>query len=195
MKNKELLQKLQQSGGYIANTHIEMTGLDHSDTYLNKDLLLSDPISLKVISEAIVDLINDDIEVVCGPPFGGLMLAEAVALTGLGTQKKLKMALTEKNNSEIRLKRGQAKLIKGKGVLIVDDVVKSGQTLGQTITAVNNAGGKLTQIIVLANWRGADLMSIGRIMNIVELLPSPSIYQADNCELCVQNITIDLPNN
>jgi len=190
VKNKELLQKLQQSGGYIANTHVEMTGLDHSDTYLNKDLLLINPVSLEAIADSVNQHMIGGIEVVCGPPLGGILLAEAVVLSSLEHKKHLKLALTEKHDGKIRLKRGQAKLIDGKGVLVVDDVLKTGRTLSQTVEIIENAGGNVRQIVVLINWRGENLALSSKP---TELLPRPKLFSKTNCPMCREKCPIEIP--
>lgn len=190
MKNINVLQKLQQSDGYVVDTHVELTGLDHSDTYFNKDLLLSSSKALKVVGAMVADEASVEVEVVCGPPVGGLIIAEAAVLALSDRDQATKLVVINKKPDGMRVKRGQEALLAGKKVLVVDDVVKTGKSLVVTLSAVREAGGIVVGIVILVNWRGASDLKLGLDMEITELLPRPKIYKPSDCGLCRKKVEL-----
>ena len=119
-------------------------------------------------------------EVVCGPAMGGIILAQWT-----GHHLGLPAVYAEKApEGGMALRRGYDALVRGRRVLVVEDVVNTGGSLADTIHAVRAAGGTVAGAVALCNRGGvtaADL-DVPALHSLLEL--SLDSWAADECPLC-----------
>src|SRR6266699_2011184 len=131
MKSSELLNLVQQLG-VVSNGHFVLSSGRHSDEYWEKFRLLEWPrVTEQLCREIALRYEGLAIEAVIGPTTGGALLAQEVA-----RQLDTRCLLAEPaSNGGRELRRG-FKLNASAPVLIVDDVLTTGLSLRETLSAI-----------------------------------------------------------
>jgi orotate phosphoribosyltransferase len=89
------------------------------------------------------------------------------------------------------LRRGYDRLVCGKRVLVVDDIVNTGLSLRQTAEAVRQAGGQVVGAACLVNRGNVDAAGLGvdRFEYLLEYkIPA---WPASECKLCQAGVPIN----
>lgn len=195
MNTQEFLEILKQTGGYITDSHIVATSGKHIDTYLNKDAIYPHTHALSAICKAIAERhMTQNIEAVVGPALGGILLSQGTAfhLSELTGQNVLAL-YTEKTAEKGQiLTRGYDTLVRGKRVLVVEDILTTGGSLAKVVKTVEAAGGNVIAACAMVN-RDPDKIkdsTIGAPLNVLAELRLPSWDQAE-CPLCKKNVPIN----
>jgi orotate phosphoribosyltransferase len=135
-----------------------------------------------------------DAEVVCGPATGGLIVAEWTAheLGALSVFTEHDMAPAGASlRGRFVLHRGYDRVVSGKRVLIVDDIVNTGLSLRETGEAVRDAGGQVVGAACLVS-RGnvaAAGLGVGRFVYLLEYhIPA---WPESACQLCRTGVPIN----
>lgn len=145
------LSKVLEESGAILKGHFLLTSGRHSDTYFEKFRVLEQPQVLTALCEEIAEAFKDKgIQIVAGPTTGGIIIAFEVArLMGL------KSLYVETVEGEKTLRRG-AEVPEGAKILVVDDVLTTGLSVKETITALEKRGGKVAGVGVLIDRSPAE---------------------------------------
>lgn len=154
MTSEEILTIFKKTGGYITGDHIILTSGKHTDSYLNKDTIYPHTQEISRICQEIAGQLKDkNIEVVAAPALGGIILSQWTAYhLSLITRREVLGVYTEKTSDRDQIfTRGYDKLVKGKRVLVVEDVTTTGGSVRKVINSVKNAGGKIAGVCVLVN--------------------------------------------
>ena len=168
----------------------------HGSVYVNKDALY--PYS-REISQLCLELAHwavshgIDADCVVGPEKGGIILAQWV---GYHISSMLVCDVTsvfaEKCPSGFVFTRGYADMVKGKHVLIVEDVINSGRTVAQLVDLVRETGGIVEGVVALYNRGNVSSQDIGCPPRFFALLHMPfESWSAEECPMCRQGIPID----
>lgn len=182
---------IESCGALIEDDHFVYVSGHHGNGWIAKDIINLDPRLPRRLGELLAESVSDlDIDVVCGPAFGGLICAQFTALA-LSTH----CVFAERENVDGRerfvLRRGQDDFIRGKRVLVVDDVVNTGYSLRLTMDAIRECGG---EVVAAATWisRGNVMATDLGIDHYVFLdeVPLPS-WPAESCELCSLQIPVN----
>lgn len=181
--------------GAITEGHFIGTSGKHLPIYINKDKLISNTRYSSQIGELFAKKFkNKNIEVVVAPAVAGIALSQWTAHHLSRFYKKDVLSIfTEKNlKNEQVLKRGYGNLIKGRQVLIVEDVTTTGSSVKKVIKSVKVAGGKIVACVVILNKdpRLVNSKSIGVPFCALGVLKIPS-YSPKNCPLCKKKIPIN----
>jgi orotate phosphoribosyltransferase len=135
-----------------------------------------------------------DIEVVCGPATGGLIIAQWVAhelgILSVFTEHDATVEVGALRGRFV-LRRGYDRLVSGKRVLVVDDIVNTGLSLRQTVEAVRDAGGRMAGAACLVSRGNIDASGpgAGRFAYLVEYkIPA---WPASGCKLCQAGVPIN----
>jgi len=201
MTGDEVLAIFKKTGGYITGNHIVYTSGKHGEAYLNKDAIYPHTREISQICREIAERFKDKgIEVVAAPALGGIILSQWVAyyLSEL-TNKEVFALYTEKvpdpnlpgqNNQVFR--RGYDKLVKGKKVLITEDITTTGGSVIKVVKSVRNAGGDVTAVCVLVNRDPENInsKSIGAPFTALAEVKMQSWDEAD-CPLCKKSVPIN----
>lgn len=196
MTEQEFLKILRETGGYISESHIIATSGKHLDAYLNKDAIYPHTRAVSAVCRAIAELFaSENIEAVVGPSLGGIILSQWTAyhLGGI-TGCDILGIYTEKNESKDQiLTRGYDTLVKGKRVLVVEDILTTGESLAKVVRTVKAAGGTVVAACALIN-RDTDKIDetvIGAPLKTLAALRLPAWDEAD-CPMCKSNIPINI---
>lgn len=190
LETKEILEKLQvfEKGHYI------YTSGKHGDTYVRKDRIYSDLPKSDKIAQMMANCFSGseyNIEVVIGPAIGGALLARDVARhLFLKTNRRIIPIFAEKENDIFAIKRDYDKIINGKRILIVEDILTTGSSVKGVVRAVQKAGGKIIAVCTICNRGNVKEEDIGDgsffLHSLFEIhLPS---FTPDECPLCKRGI-------
>jgi len=191
----EVLELLKKSNALTTNDHFVGTSGRHLDTYINKDALYIHTNLVSRVGELFAQKNKDlDIDVVAGPALGGIILSQWTAhhLSRL-KNKEILSVYTEKTPDKNQVfTRGYDKFIKGKNILIVEDLTTTGGSVKKVIGSVKKAGGKITNVCVMAN-RDPILVNektIGSPFSSLTIINAKS-WDEKNCPLCKKNKPIN----
>jgi orotate phosphoribosyltransferase len=135
-----------------------------------------------------------DVDVVVGPSVGGIILSTWTAyhLSRLMGREVLSV-YTEKNEaSEQIFKRGYDQIVKGKKVLLVEDLTTTGGSIKSVVNSVRAAGGEVANVCVMVNkdTQRVTTQSMGAPFSSLAVLETPS-YEAEECPLCRDGVPVN----
>jgi len=168
--------------GAILKGHFLLTSGLHSPIYWEKFRVLQYPCLIADHFRA------QRIQVVAGPTTGGIILAFETA-----KQLGIRGIFAEKESSGERAFRRDFGISIGERVLIVDDILTTGNSIREVMTAVTNQGGIVVGIGVLVDRSeqeaefGVPLFSCHRSATIN--------YQPQDCPLCAAKIPLVKPGS
>jgi orotate phosphoribosyltransferase len=196
MTEQECLEILKETGGYITQSHIIATSGKHLDAYLNKDAIYPHTNAVSAVCRAMAELfVTNSIEAVVGPSLGGIILSQWTAyhLSAL-TGRAVLGLYTEKTESKDQiLTRGYDALVRGKRVLVVEDILTTGGSLAKVVRTVNAAGGTVVAACAMINRDPGRVNEavIGAPLHALAALRLPAWDEA-NCPMCQRNEPINL---
>jgi orotate phosphoribosyltransferase len=189
MKNSELLEMFQQLG-VVSNGHFVLSSGRHSDEYWEKFRLLEWPRVTEQLCRQISSLYKQgSIAAVIGPTTGGALLAQEVARQ-LNTRCLLAEPAVNKSGRELR--RGFL-LHPAARVLIVDDVLTTGLSLRETLSAIQQFQPEIVGIEVLIDRSGGDAITQFDVPCRALLTVSARTYYAEECPMCREGVPIVKP--
>ena len=197
-QSRQALAKLQEYEVLMLNGHFDYGNGYHGRIYLNPHRIFRQPSLIWRLGQDLLDVIPDEIlsatEVVVGPVMGGALLAHTMA--GLiDARRSLKAPptsfapLAPDASGSLTLRPVYRNVVKGRRVLLADDVRNTGKTFERAKVVLEDAGG-----VVLATAEIYD-----RLEAIVELrIPNfalagycaPDNYAATSCPLCQTGVPI-----
>ena len=190
MKKKNVKKLLAKSGA-ILEGHFVGTSEKHLDTYINKDQITSNPQNLDKLAKALAKKAKQlDVDVVVAPAMGAIVLGSYVAFY-MEVNTSVFCEKDESAKNGFVFKRGYDKLLKGKKVLVVEDILNTGKSSKQTIETVREYGGKVVGLASLVNRGGVTKKDLGvkRLITLLKL--DLKAYDANNCPLCNSEIPVN----
>ncbi len=165
--------------GLLREGHFAHPSGRHSAALLDRDRLLSDPVAAGHMGYALAKrFFTDHVATVAAPSIWGAGLAQWVAHF-LDPKAKVVYATPSENGPTIA--GGLEDLIRDRRVLLVDNLIASGETMGRFVPVVAALGGEVVGLATL--WAGAETEIAGRpvfgLLNTVY-----ATYPADHCPLC-----------
>ena len=191
----ETLQILTQADAILDNDHFVYISGDHGSGWIDKDAIFPHPDLIERLCGNLAALVGEwNVEVVCGPATGGLIVAEWTA-HALGVLSAFAEHDETTSGSafrgQFRLRRGYDHLVAGKRVLVVDDVVNTGQSLQQTSLAVAQAGGTVIGagcLISRGNVTAAQLETDRFAFLLEYRIPA---WPEATCQLCQSGVPVN----
>ena len=180
-------------GAVLKNDHFEYPSGRHGASFINKDALFPHVGAVSQLCELIAEHFQlcryRGVEVVAGRGVRGMALAQWTAhhLTRLQGNCEPCMAVyaDRAEEGEFVFRRGQGKLIAGKNVLIVEDVMVTGESVLRMIELVKHRG-NLVGVGVLSD-RGYitdEYLGVPDLHVLAEL--SDVTYAPADCPMCRQ---------
>lgn len=176
-----------QNEGIIRSGHFELSHGQHSAMYVDKDRLFRS----KVFFNTILDLAKISVDigiikdlVITGPAIAGAVLAAPVwaELSYQYPKHNLSFVYPEKIDHSMVFRRGHDRFLKGKHVLIVEDVITTCTSVMQTVEAIQACGGFLHGVVCIWN-RGYWSPRIYEYRSLIT--KSIDTWPAKSCPLCL----------
>jgi len=175
-----------KTAGAIKEGHFLLASGLHSPVYWEKFRILQHPHLTEKLCHLIAQYFRGQrIDVVAGPTTGGIILAFETARQ-LGTR-----SIFAEKEGEVRVFRRDFEIVPGEHVLIVDDILTTGSSLRETISAVAKEGGIVVGIGVLVD-RSEENLDFK--LPFFSCLRAPTIvYSTQECPLCAAHIPLVKP--
>lgn len=193
--DNSVLNILKKVGAIITNSHFVYTSGKHGSVYFNKDALyphteISSQIG-KIFAQKYKDM---NIDVVAAPAMGGIILSQWTAyhLSQL-KGKEIIGVYTEKTTDKNQIfTRGYDNLVKGKNVLVIEDLTTTGGSVKKVVDSVRVAGGNVVAACVMLNRDPEKVTSdvVGAPFSSLAILKAEAVEEKD-CSLCKNNVPIN----
>jgi orotate phosphoribosyltransferase len=184
LTNDDVYKIFKDADALLEGHFLLASGL-HSPTYLEKFQVLQFPRSVETLcAEMARRFLDKNIEVVLGPTTGGVLLAYEVAKT-LGTRG---IFAERGDNDKGRVLRRGFSIKPGERVLLVDDILTTGGSVRETMQVVDDFGGTLVGIAVLAD-RTNGKVDFGVPLEALLTLDVVQ-YRPEDCPLCKAGVSL-----
>ncbi len=191
----DVIQLLKKTKAIIIDSHFVGTSGRHMSVYINKDALYPHTKETSQIGKLFAEKYKDqDVDVVAAPALGGIILSTWTAfhLSQL-KEKEILGIYTEKTTDKNQIfTRGYDKLVKGKNVLVIEDLTTTGGSVKKVVDSVRTAGGNVIGACVMVN-KDSNLVTsetIGAPFSSLAVLETAS-YEEKDCPLCKKGIPIN----
>jgi len=182
-----IAEEIFQKSGAILSGHYLLTSGLHSPVYWEKFRVLQSPVYTEQLCRMIASHFQDkNVQVVAGPTTGGIIIAYEVA-----RQLGVRGIFAEREGANDRAFRRGFNIETGERVLIVDDILTTGGSVSQVVSAVKQLGGNIIGIAVLVDRsdKGADFG-----VTFFSCLRAPTeAYKPENCPQCKAKIPLVRP--
>jgi orotate phosphoribosyltransferase len=187
MTETEILEIFREHSALLEGHFILSSGL-HSDRYIQCALVLQHPqVAEQLCSQLAAKLHDLHPAVVAAPALGGVIVSHEVA-RALG----VRALFTERQGGVMTLRRGFS-LGPGEPTLVVEDVITTGGSTRETITAVEQAGGSVVGVGALIDRSGGKVDLGCRKAALVTL--EVRNYDPADCPLCKSGIPAVKPGS
>ena len=188
---EQALRTLQESGVLMRRGHFDYGNGYHGRVYLNPHELFRQPSTIWRLAQDLIDILPSELlqttEVVAGPATGGALLAHTLAglLDGRRplTHPPYSFAPFTPEAEGFTLRDFYARSMKGRRVLIADDVRNTGKTLVSCAELVRAAGGIVMATVEICD-RMESVVDAGVPNYALVNYPAPENYPATECPMC-----------
>lgn len=191
----DVVRILKNINAIVTNDHFVYTSGKHGSVYIRKDMLYPHTEKASKIGRIIAKKFqNKNIDVVVGPSIGGIILSQWTAyyLSKLKNKETLGIFTEKDENSNQVFKREYDKIVKGKNVLVVEDLTTTGGSVEKVVGSVKKAGGKVVNVCVMVNRDPEKVTSksIGAPLSYLGVFRAEA-FDSNKCPLCKKNIPIN----
>jgi orotate phosphoribosyltransferase len=191
----DIISMLKSVGAIITDSHIVYTSGKHGSIYINKDALyphtsLSSDVGMQ-LAEKNKHL---DIDVVVAPALGGIILSQWTAfhLSKIKNKEILGVYTEKDSNKNQMFTRGYDSFIKGKNVLVVEDLTTTGGSVLKVVQSVRDIQGIVKAVSVMVN-RNPDVVNeslFNAPFSSLGILQAEA-FEKEECPLCQNNVPIN----
>lgn len=174
-----------QEHGALMEGHFRLPSGLHTPTYVQTATVLQYPHILRKIAEALNRKFPGAVDAVVSAGVGSLVIGQEVARL-----RGCRSIFFERMGGAMGLRR-HFRLGTGERVLIVEDVLSSGQTTAEVLTLASAYGAKVAGIAAILD-RSTRPMPFRVPVRALVTLPIP-FCSPDACELCAQGLPVTQP--
>ncbi len=184
--NLDIVGILQEHGA-ILNGHFQLPSGFHSQSYVQTSLVMQYPHIANKVAKAMAGKFPQDIDVVFAPTAQTHVIAQEVARV-----KKARAIYADRTGGAMTLKRS-FRLRPEDRVLVVDDVITTGNLTGSAVALVQRFGAKVVGVVALVD-RSTGGLPLR--VPVRALISYPlQVYTPDQCPLCAQGVPLARPGS
>lgn len=193
--NTTIISLLKKVGAVLTDDHFVYTSGKHGSVYINKDALYPHTAETSQVGKMFAEKFKDlDIDVVAAPALGGIILSQWTAYHLSKLKRKVVLGVyTEKTPEKNQVfTRGYDKLVKGRNVLVIEDLTTTGGSVRKVVDSVISAGGKVIAVCVMVNRDPVGVTSevVGGPFFALGVLKAEA-FDEEDCPLCRKGIPIN----
>ena len=182
-----VLDRFRQSGALLEG-HFRLTSGLHSPGYMQCALVLQHPAQAEACGAEIADRVRAlGAQVVLSPALGGIVIGQEV-----GRALGVRAIFAERQDGKLMLRRGFS-LAQGERVLVVEDVVTTGQSTRETIDVARDAGGVVVGAASIIDRSGGQ-QNLDVPYHALATIALPT-YQPDACPMCAAGQPVVKPGS
>lgn len=188
MTQKEVL-KIFKDNNALLSGHFKLSSGLHSGQYLQCALPLQrSEVAKKLCAGLAKKFAGEKITVVIGPALGGVIVSyETARLLGV------RSLFAERGQAnEMSLRRGFS-LNKNDRVLLVEDVITTGGSVGELVDIVKNSGARLVGIGALIDRSGGKINFKAPFKALAKI--DIKTYKEEDCPLCKKGVPVVRPGS
>lgn len=196
LAHDEIKSLFVKSKAFIFDSHIIYTSGKHGNAYVNKDALYPHTELTSLLCQQIaLHFQNSKIDAVLAPALGGIILSQWTAhhLSQL-TGREVLGVYAEKSleTDSFVIKRGYDHLIENKNVLIVEDILTTGNSVKKVVETARQIPCEVVGVAALCNRGGVTASTLGNIPELFSLLEvSLDTWESTDCPMCKAKIPIN----
>jgi orotate phosphoribosyltransferase len=188
---QQALKKLEAEEVLMRDGHFDYGNGFHGRFYLNPHQLFRHPSTIWRLAQDLLDVIPgkvlEDTEIVAGPATGGALLAHTLAGLMDGRRSLMHPACSfapfTPGESTFALRGFYARLMKGKRVLLADDIRNTGKTFQRCADLVREAGGIVLATVEICD-RMEAIVDLGVPNYPLVEYRAPENHPAAACPMC-----------
>lgn len=149
-----VIEILESVDAVIRDDHFVYTSGKHGEVYINKDALYPHTEQTSEVCKLFADHCKDmDIDTVIAPTLGGVILSQWTAyhLSHLKHKEVAGVYAEKMPDKSFAITRGYDKYVKGKKVLVLEDLTNTGGSVKKIVDLVKNEGGEVVAVGVMVN--------------------------------------------
>jgi orotate phosphoribosyltransferase len=195
--DQEILERLnrgilQRTGAYRTDDHIVLRSGRHTSEYVAKALVTTEPTFTEGLGNIIAEHFSRfEVDLVLTTGSGAGLLGHCVARAHPSRPRFIfatKVKTADRRTEVVLEHEYRVFFAEGGRVLIVEDILTTGETVKQLIKLVENMGGEV--VGVGAIWRRSTRMKFKYPLFTVVTRDFPT-YAPDECPMCKQGIPIN----
>lgn len=195
MNESEFLKILGDIKAIIKDSHIIYTSGKHGSAYVNKDAIYPHTDITRDLTKAMAQsFAGQGVDVVVAPVVGGVILSQWVAyhLSEIENKKILGVyAEKTEDAAGFELRRGYAKLVEGKNVLVVEDILNTGGSVKKVVDMLKPLQAKVIGVAAICNRGNVKPEDVG-VKQLKSLLNiNLEAWDTSDCPLCAQKVPIN----
>lgn len=195
---EKALADLQRYEVLMLNGHFDFGNGYHGSLYLNPHQLFRYPSTIWRFAQDLLEVIPaavlDQVEVVAGPVMGGALLGHMIAGL-LDARREITRPATMFAPFSVDRDCGQTlsrfyqQLVKGRHVLLVDDVRNTGQTFARCAALVRDGGGTVVATAEIYD-RLESVVDLGVPNFALAEYKAPDNFAAADCPMCTSGVPV-----
>lgn len=191
---EEKILDMFRTSGALLEGHFQLTSGRHSPQYFQCAKVLQYPRYAEVLSAEIASAFRSaSLDAVIAPALGGIVVGQEVGRQLALVKDSLRTMFTERNNGVMQLRRG-FQLARGERVLVCEDVVTTGGSVGEVIAIVRAAGAYVEGVACIVDRSGGGVkFDVPRQFAVLTM--DVVTYPAAECPLCQQGIPVEKPGS
>ncbi len=195
MDEERVKDILAETEAVLTDDHFVYTKGEHGPVYVNKDAIFPYTEKVSCLCRGIAQqFTSDKVDVIASPAIGAVVLAHWTAHElGSLIGRSVLAVYAEKvdGNGPLEIRRGFDKLIAGRNVLVVEDILNSGGSAADVVRIVQEAGGNVVGVGAICN-RGEvtnEDLGVPKLRQLISLTLDK--YPEEACPLCAQDVPIN----
>ena len=190
MTQQDVLKELQRVGAII-DDHVVLSSWRHSGKYINKDEAFDEPGVIESFCRELATRFEDlDVDFVVAPAVAGVCYAFDIVHYMFAM---IHRAFADKDGAGgFIFKRGFERKLRGKRVLVLEDVSTTSATIRKVMDAVEAVGGIVVAVGMLWNRGGvtAEMLGTPRLECLVNI--QFESWEANECPLCKAGVPVNI---
>jgi orotate phosphoribosyltransferase len=188
MISPEQVKTILQETGAIQEGHFLLSSGLHSPVYIQCALVFQYARHAERLGEEMAGLFaGEQVDAVISPAVGGIVAGQEV-----GRALGVRALFAERESGVMCLRRG-FRIEPGERVLVVDDVMTRGGSVGETLDAVRDSAGQAVGIAVVVDRSGGDLRWDVPLRSLMRI--EAVTYPPEDCPLCRDGMPLVKPGS